>query len=47
MIGFNDIGKTGMCHPALTTVARQPRHIGEVAACLLLERIAESHAPQR
>jgi LacI family transcriptional regulator len=38
--GFDDVAEAALSRPALTTVATNPRQIGEEAAKLLVRRIA-------
>lgn len=45
IVGFDDIADAALVRPALTTVSISPRQIGEEAARLLLDRIAEPEAP--
>lgn len=47
VIGFDDIAEAQLWQPALTTVALEPRRLGQLAARHLLERIAEPDAPPR
>ena len=47
LVGFNDVAEAALCRPALTTVATTPGKIGEVAAELLLDRIAHPRQPNR
>lgn len=47
VVGFDDIAESALWQPGLTTVALEPRRLGEVAARLLLERIAEPDMPPR
>ena len=44
VVGFDDITEAALWQPALTTVAIQPRRIGEVAARRLLDRMADRNA---
>jgi len=47
VVGFDDIPEGAMHRPALTTVAVEPRRIGEEAANLLLRRVkAPDGAPE-
>lgn len=45
--GFDDIAEAALWRPTLTTIAVGPRRIGEAAAALLLERIANPDQPPR
>jgi LacI family transcriptional regulator len=47
LVGFNDVAEAALCRPALTTVATTPGKIGEIAADLLLDRIAHPTQPNR
>jgi LacI family transcriptional regulator, galactose operon repressor len=47
LVGFNDVAEAALCRPALTTIATTPGKIGEVAAELLLDRIAHRSQPNR
>jgi LacI family transcriptional regulator len=47
IVGFNDMPFVDRLHPPLTTVRVPQREIGEVAADLLLERIADESASAR
>jgi LacI family transcriptional regulator len=47
IIGFDDISEAALWHPPLTTISAAPRRIGEEAARLLLERIAQPERPPR
>ena len=47
LVGFNDVAEAVLCRPALTTIATTPGKIGEVAAELLLDRIAHPNQPSR
>jgi LacI family transcriptional regulator len=47
LVGFNDVAEAALCRPALTTIATTPGKIGEVAAELLLDRIARPRQPNR
>jgi LacI family transcriptional regulator len=47
LVGFNDVSEAALCRPALTTVATTPGKIGEIAADLLLDRIAHPTQPNR
>jgi LacI family transcriptional regulator len=47
VVGFDDISEAELWHPPLTTVGLSPRRIGEEAARLLLERIAQPERPPR
>jgi LacI family transcriptional regulator len=47
LVGFDDVAEAALCRPALTTVATTPGKIGEVAAELLLDRIAHPSQPNR
>jgi len=41
LVGFDDIAEAALSRPALTTIAVDPRHIGEQVAELVLRRIAD------
>ena len=47
VVGFDDIAEAALWHPPLTTVGVAPRRIGEEAARLLLDRIAQPERPPR
>jgi LacI family transcriptional regulator len=47
LVGFNDVAEAALCRPALTTIATTPGKIGEVAAELLLDRIARPRQANR
>ncbi len=47
VVGFDDIDEAQLWHPPLTTVALDPHHLGEMAAHLLLERIAKPKGTPR
>ena len=47
LVGFNDVAEAALCRPALTTIATTPGKIGEVAAELLLDRIAHPNRSSR
>lgn len=47
LIGFDDVSESTLCRPRLTTVATTPGKIGEIAADLLVDRIARSDQPCR
>jgi LacI family transcriptional regulator len=46
-VGFNDVAEARLCRPPLTTVATTPGKIGEMAAELLVARIAHADQPCR
>jgi LacI family transcriptional regulator len=41
LVGFDNIAEAALSRPALTTIAVEPRHIGQVVAELILRRIAD------
>ncbi len=41
VVGFDDVSEAALWNPALTTIAGTPNYMGEEAAKLLLERIAQ------
>jgi LacI family transcriptional regulator len=47
LIGFNDIAESALCRPPLTTVDTTPGKIGEIAAEMLVDRIARADQPFR
>lgn len=48
VVGWDDIAEAGAASPALTTVATNPRQIGEEAASLLIRRISDPRGgPER
>jgi LacI family transcriptional regulator len=47
LVGFNDVAEAALCRPSLTTMATTPGKVGEVAAELLLDRIACPKEPSR
>ena len=47
LIGFNDIAESALCRPPLTTVDTTPGKIGEIAADMLVDRIARADQPFR
>ncbi len=47
VIGFDDVPEASLWHPSLTTVSADPRGLGEMAAQLMLRRIASPDAPVR
>ncbi|WP_166801431.1 substrate-binding domain-containing protein, partial [Pseudomonas aeruginosa] len=47
VIGFDDIELSRFVFPALTTVGQSIRLLGEIAAQLLLQRIAEREEPMQ
>jgi LacI family transcriptional regulator len=47
LIGFNDVAEAALCRPSLTTIATTPGKLGEMAAELLLDRIAHPKEPSR
>jgi len=47
VIGFDDVPEASLWHPSLTTVATDPRGLGEQAAQLMLRRISAPDAPIR
>jgi LacI family transcriptional regulator len=47
LVGFNDVAESTLCRPPLTTVATTPGKIGEIAAELLVDRIAHTDQPCR
>ena len=47
VVGFDDIAEAALWRPALTTLASAPRHLGAVAARLLLDRIADPNGVPR
>jgi LacI family transcriptional regulator len=47
VVGFDNIEEAALWRPALTTISIPPRHVGEVAARLLLSRIEDPDMPPR
>jgi LacI family transcriptional regulator len=47
VIGFDDISEAALWQPPLTTIGVAPRRIGEEAARLLLDRVAQPERPPR
>lgn len=47
IIGFDNVADAALVRPALTTISITPSQVGEEAAKLLLERIAEPQKPAR
>ncbi|MEM7032452.1 MAG: LacI family DNA-binding transcriptional regulator [Chloroflexota bacterium] len=47
VIGFDELPEAAMWHPGITTVSIEPYQIGQTAAQLLLERIADPDLPPR
>jgi LacI family transcriptional regulator len=47
LVGFNDVAEARLCRPSLTTVETTPGKIGEMAAELLVDRIARADQPCR
>ena len=47
VVGYDDLQEAALWTPALTTVAVQSTQIGEAAAQLLLDRMADMEAPRR
>jgi LacI family transcriptional regulator len=47
LIGFNDVAESALCRPPLTTVDTTPGKIGEIAAEMLIDRIARADQPFR
>jgi LacI family transcriptional regulator len=47
VVGFDDLAEAALWTPALSTIAANPRAMGEAAAELLLARIANRAAPRR
>lgn len=47
IVGFDNIPEATIVRPALTTIAQNPREIGEKLACALFERIEDSSITER
>jgi LacI family transcriptional regulator len=45
IVGFNNIAESALCRPALTTVDTAPQKVGEMAAEMLLVRMAHPNNP--
>jgi LacI family transcriptional regulator len=47
LVGFDDLELADMLHPAMTVVAQDPAAMGQAAAHLLFEQLADTTAPPR